>query len=98
MGFCIVKPESLAFVAFMQLSAIGVEFFESPDVQIKTVLIAFDVLKPLCRTLRARRTKPCCVMRSSPDPIIFPVFEPEAKKLLCRIEPVANHYDVRAVQ
>jgi heme-degrading monooxygenase HmoA len=27
-----------------------------------------------------------------------PVFEPEAKKLLCRIEPVANHYDVRAVQ
>jgi hypothetical protein len=28
----------------------------------------------------------------------IPVFEPEAKKLLCRIEPVANHYDVRAVQ
>jgi hypothetical protein len=27
-----------------------------------------------------------------------PIFEPEAKKLLCRIEPVANHYDVRAVQ
>jgi hypothetical protein len=27
-----------------------------------------------------------------------PVFEPEAKKLLCWIEPVANHYDVRAVQ
>jgi hypothetical protein len=27
-----------------------------------------------------------------------PVFEPEAKKLLCRIEPVANHYDVRAAQ
>ncbi len=27
-----------------------------------------------------------------------PVFEPEAKKLLCRIEPVANHHDVRAVQ
>jgi hypothetical protein len=27
-----------------------------------------------------------------------PVFEPEAKKLLRRIEPVANHYDVRAVQ
>jgi heme-degrading monooxygenase HmoA len=26
------------------------------------------------------------------------VFEPEAKKLLCRIEPIANHYDVRAVQ
>src|SRR5207244_6299566 len=25
----------------------------------------------------------------------IPVFEPEAKKLLCRIEPVANHYDVR---
>jgi tRNA-Thr(GGU) m(6)t(6)A37 methyltransferase TsaA len=23
------------------------------------------------------------------------VFEPEAKKLLCRIEPVANHYEVR---
>jgi hypothetical protein len=28
----------------------------------------------------------------------IPVFEPEAKKLLCRIEPIANHYDVRAVQ
>lgn len=27
-----------------------------------------------------------------------PVFEPEAKVLLCRIEPLANHYDVRAVQ
>jgi heme-degrading monooxygenase HmoA len=27
-----------------------------------------------------------------------PVFEPEAKKLLCRIEPFANHYEVRAVQ
>ena len=27
-----------------------------------------------------------------------PVFEPEAKRLLCRIEPLANHYDVRAVQ
>ena len=27
-----------------------------------------------------------------------PVFEPEAKKLLCRIEPVANHYEVRAAQ
>ncbi len=26
------------------------------------------------------------------------IFEPEAKKLLCRVEPVANHYDVRAVQ
>ncbi len=25
-----------------------------------------------------------------------PVFEPEAKKLLCRIEPVAMHYEVRA--
>ena len=25
-----------------------------------------------------------------------PVFEPEAKKLLARIEPVATHYDVRA--
>lgn len=25
-----------------------------------------------------------------------PTFEPEAKKLLCRIEPVANHYQVRA--
>lgn len=24
-----------------------------------------------------------------------PVFEPEAKKLLCRIEPVALHYEVR---
>jgi hypothetical protein len=24
-----------------------------------------------------------------------PVFGPEAKKLLCRIESVANHYDVR---
>jgi hypothetical protein len=28
----------------------------------------------------------------------IPVFEPEATKLLCRIEPIANHYDVRAVQ
>jgi hypothetical protein len=27
-----------------------------------------------------------------------PVFEPEAKKLLRRIEPVANHYDVCAVE
>jgi hypothetical protein len=26
-----------------------------------------------------------------------PVFEPEAKLLLSRIEPVAMHYDVRAV-
>jgi hypothetical protein len=25
-----------------------------------------------------------------------PVFEPEARKLLCRIEPVAAHYEVRA--
>ena len=25
------------------------------------------------------------------------VFEPEARKLLSRIEPVANHYEVRAV-
>jgi hypothetical protein len=25
-----------------------------------------------------------------------PVFEPEAKGLLCRIEPVAMHYEVRA--
>ncbi len=25
-----------------------------------------------------------------------PVFEPEAKRLLCRIEPVAMHYEVRA--
>jgi hypothetical protein len=28
----------------------------------------------------------------------IPVFEPEAKKLLSRIEPVANHYEVCAVQ
>jgi heme-degrading monooxygenase HmoA len=27
-----------------------------------------------------------------------PVFEPEARKLLRRTEPVANHYEVRAVQ
>jgi hypothetical protein len=27
-----------------------------------------------------------------------PIFEPEAKKPLCRIEPIANHYEVRAVQ
>jgi heme-degrading monooxygenase HmoA len=26
------------------------------------------------------------------------VFEPEAKRLLCRIEPVANHYEVRVIQ
>jgi hypothetical protein len=26
----------------------------------------------------------------------IPVFEPEAKRLLCRVEPVAMHYDVRA--
>jgi hypothetical protein len=25
-----------------------------------------------------------------------PVFEPEARRLLCRIEPVARHYEVRA--
>lgn len=25
-----------------------------------------------------------------------PVFEPEAKRLLCKIEPVAMHYEVRA--
>ncbi len=25
-----------------------------------------------------------------------PVFEPEARKLLCRVEPVATHYEVRA--
>jgi hypothetical protein len=25
-----------------------------------------------------------------------PVFEPEARKLLCRVEPVAMHYQVRA--
>jgi hypothetical protein len=25
-----------------------------------------------------------------------PVFEPEAKRLLCRFEPVATHYEVRA--
>jgi hypothetical protein len=28
----------------------------------------------------------------------IPVFEPEAEKLLRRIEAIANHYDVRAVQ
>jgi hypothetical protein len=27
-----------------------------------------------------------------------PVFEPEAMKLLCRVEPVANHYDARAIE
>jgi len=32
---------------------------------------------------------------AGPD-YMTPVFEPEAKKLLCRIEPVANHYNVRA--
>jgi len=26
----------------------------------------------------------------------IPVFEPEAKELLCRIEPFATHYEVRA--
>src|SRR5215467_1420596 len=31
---------------------------------------------------------------SSPDYNV-PVFEPEAKALLARFEPVANHYDVR---
>ena len=25
-----------------------------------------------------------------------PVFEPEARRLLCRIEPIAMHYEVRA--
>ena len=25
-----------------------------------------------------------------------PVFEPEARRLLCGVEPVANHYEVRA--
>ena len=24
------------------------------------------------------------------------IFEPEAKELLCRVEPIANHYEVRA--
>jgi hypothetical protein len=27
-----------------------------------------------------------------------PIFEPEAKRLLCRIEPLANHNEVRVVQ
>jgi len=27
-----------------------------------------------------------------------PVFEPEAKELLSRSEPIANHYEVRAAQ
>ena len=26
----------------------------------------------------------------------IPVFEPDTKRLLCRIEPVATHYEVRA--
>jgi hypothetical protein len=26
----------------------------------------------------------------------IPVFEPEARALLCKIEPVATHYEVRA--
>ena len=26
----------------------------------------------------------------------IPVFEPEARKLLCRVEPFAMHYDVRS--
>ena len=26
----------------------------------------------------------------------IPVFEPEARRLLCKIEPVATHYEVRA--
>jgi heme-degrading monooxygenase HmoA len=25
-----------------------------------------------------------------------PIFEPEARKLLCKVEPIARHYDVRA--
>ena len=32
---------------------------------------------------------------AGPDYTI-PVFEPEAKRLLCRIEPIAMHYEVRA--
>lgn len=31
---------------------------------------------------------------AGPDYMV-PVFEPEARKLLSRIEPVANHYEVR---
>jgi hypothetical protein len=34
---------------------------------------------------------------AGPD-YMTPVFEPEAQKLLCRIEPIAHHYDVRVVQ
>ena len=36
------------------------------------------------------------VMRFAGPDFNTPVFEPEAKKLLRRIEPVATHYEVRA--
>ena len=35
------------------------------------------------------------VMRFAGKDYTVPVFEPEAKKLLCRIELVASHYEVR---
>jgi|SRR5271163_1771415 len=38
------------------------------------------------------------VKRFAGSDYMTPVFEPEAQKLLCRIEPIAHHYDVRVVQ
>lgn len=35
------------------------------------------------------------VKKFAGDDYTTPVFEPEAKKLLARIEPIARHYDVR---
>jgi hypothetical protein len=36
------------------------------------------------------------VMRFAGPDYTIPVFEPEARRLLCRTEPVAMHYEVRA--
>ena len=36
------------------------------------------------------------VERFAGDDYTIPVFEPEARKLLSRVEPVAMHYEVRA--
>jgi heme-degrading monooxygenase HmoA len=36
------------------------------------------------------------IKRFAGEEYATPVFEPEARALLCRIEPVARHYEVRA--
>jgi len=36
------------------------------------------------------------VKRFAGEDYAIPVFEPEARELLCKVEPVARHYEVRA--